>query len=359
MTNQYLDEIDIEAAFENLIEQHEKMETAAQPDNNVFNNLKDLEQLGWLTEKPQARKYVFMSEEKDGSKSGFMPASKVCMIVSPGGCGKTFLLTHCALAAATGTNWLHTTASDPMKVLFIAAEEDKNELWLRFHNMAKSLGFQNRPNLMKLALKNIIPIADQGVSMRLINDKNEATETYNKLKALIEADKDIKLIILDPASQFMGCETETNNAAATDFVRLIGALNLIGGKPTVLISHHTNKSALNPTSNDKLPAFSQSFSRGSSALVDGARWLMGMQRSEMKDSQKSIFIKVLKSNYTKLGEILEFQQDYANSGILRYIGEASEETMKEKKISKAWQNAEEHRAIAFSSFNPNPGVNHD
>ncbi len=359
MTNQYFEEIDLEAAFGNIAEQHEAMEAAARPDKSIFDDLKDLEQLGWLREKPPARKYVFMSEELDGSKSGFLPASKVCMIVSPGGCGKTFLLTHCALAAATGTHWLHTKAVEPMKVLFIAAEEDKNELWLRFHNMAKSLGLHSQPNLMKMALKNIIPITDQGVSMRLINEKNEPTETYNKLKDLIEADKDIKLVILDPAAQFMGCETETNNAAATDFVRLIGALNLIGGKPTVLISHHTNKSALNPTANDKLPAFNQSFSRGSSALVDGARWLMGMQRSELKNSQRSIFIKILKSNYTKLGEILEFQQDYANSGILRYIGEATEETMKEKKITKAWQDAEEHRTTPFSPFNHSPGASHD
>lgn len=345
-------DLDIAECFKGIQEQHELMEAASEPEKGIFDDLQDLSELGWLTEKPKPREYVFTCQKPDGSRAGFLPAGKVCMIVSPGGCGKTFLLTHCALAAATGTNWLHTTATKPMKVLFIAAEEDKDELWIRFHNMAKGLGFHTNQNLMRMALKNIIPVADRGISMRLIDEKHEPTKTYHSLKSLVERDRDIKLVILDPASQFMGCETETNNAAATDFIRLIGSLNLIGGRPTVLMAHHTNKAALSPTSNEKIPSFSQSFSRGSSALVDGARWLLGIQRSEMRGSERSIFIKILKSNYTELGGIIEFHQDYANSGTLRYIGEVTEQAIKQKGAEKKWDEAETNRAIKFSTFNP-------
>jgi RecA-family ATPase len=343
--------LNLEACYKGLYEQQELMEAASKPDKGIFDDLQDLSELGWLTDKPKSREYVFTYERPDGSRAGFLPAGKVCMIVSPGGCGKTFLLTHCALAAATGTNWLHTTATKPIKVLFIAAEEDKDELWIRFHNMAKGLGFYMDENRMKMALKNILPVADRGISMRLIDEKHGPTKTFLELKSLIERDEDIKLVILDPASQFMGSETETNNAAATDFIRLIGSLNLIGGKPTVLMAHHTNKTALSPTPNEKVPSFSQSFSRGSSALVDGARWLMGIQRSEARGAERSIFIKVLKSNYTELGGILEFQQDYSNSGTLRYIGEVTA-SIKQKDTKNTWTDEEdEEDSRRTTSFN--------
>ena len=355
-----MNNIDVAECFKDLQEQHDLMEATSEPEKGVFDDLQDLSGLGWLTEKPKAREYVFTHEKHDGTQAGFLPASKVCMIVSPGGCGKTFLLTHCALAAATGTHWLHTKAVKPIKVLFIAAEEDKDELWIRFHNMAKGLGFNTNSNFMRMALKNIIPVADRGISLRLINEKHEPTKTYNDLKSLVERDKDIKLVILDPASQFMGSETETNNAAATDFIRLIGSLTLVGGKPTVLMAHHTNKSALSPAATEKVPSFSQSFSRGSSALVDGARWLMGIQRSEMRGAERSIFIKVLKSNYTELGAIMEFQQDYSNSGTLRYIGEVA--PTKTKDTKNTWtdeQDEDSPRTKNLTAFSYSQRVSHE
>lgn len=329
-----------------VTKQHHDMEKDAEPEKTLFEQLKNLGELQWLTQGPPRREYLFSVNESEG----FLPAGKTSMIVSPGGCGKTFLLTHCALAAATGTNWLHTKANRPIRVLFVAAEEDENELWLRFHNMGKSLGFHSVPKLFHLASKNIIPFAARGISQRLIDENGEAKKYYNDLKSFLENNEEIKLVILDPASRFMGPETETNNAAATDFINLIDGLTMVGGKPTVLIAHHTNKAALNTVSDDKLPNFSQAFSRGSSALIDGCRWMLGIQRSEMKDSQRSIFVKVLKSNYSTLGQILEFEQDYANSGTLKFIGEITPEVMKSRKIDDAWTTAELRRPAPMNPY---------
>lgn len=338
--------IDLGAFFDSVKMQQEEMEKDAQPEKNLFESLKNLGELQWLIKGPPLRKYLFSVSEHEG----FLPAGKTSMIISPGGCGKTFLLTHCALAAATGTAWLHTKANNPIKVLFIAAEEDESELWIRFYNMAKSLGLNNKPELMNLACKNIIPFASRGVNQRLIDERGEPKKYYDHLKTFLSKRDDIQLVILDPASRFMGSETETNNAAATDFINLIDSLTMVGGKPTVLIAHHTNKSALNPTDEDKVPTFNQSFSRGSSALIDGCRWMLGLQRSENKNAQRSIFIKVLKSNYSKLGQILEFEQDYANSGTLRFIGEASSETMKSRKVDEAWRAVEHQRIVPKNPY---------
>ena|SRR5579871_2757097 len=333
--------------FDAVTKQQQEMEKDAEPEKNTFDHLKNLGELEWLIKGPPSRKYLFSVNENEG----FLPAGKTSMIISPGGCGKTFLLTHCALAAATGTNWLHTKANAPIKVLFIAAEEDESELWIRFYNMSKNLGFHKNPELLSLACKNIIPFASRGMCQRLIDNKGEPKKYYEDLKSFLSQNEDIKLVILDPASRFMGAETETNNAAATDFITLIDVLTMVGGQPTVLIAHHTNKSALNPVSDDKLPTFSQSFSRGSSALIDGCRWMLGIQRSETKNSQRSVFIKVLKSNYSKLGQILEFEQDYANSGTLKFIGEVTQESIKNRKLDDAWQAAESHRIAPKTLYN--------
>ncbi|TXG76908.1 AAA family ATPase [Candidatus Dojkabacteria bacterium] len=331
-----MENFNLNTFFDAVKKQQEQMEKDAEPEKNLFEQLKNLGDLQWLSKNPPRREFLFSINDNEG----FLPAGKTSMIVSPGGCGKTFLLTHCALAAATGTSWLHTKANNPIKVLFVAAEEDESELWIRFHNMAKSLGFHHDSKLLNLASKNIIPFASRGVCQRLIDDKGEAKKHYEDLKNFIAKNEDIKLVILDPASRFMGAETETNNAAATDFINLIDGLTMVGGRPTVLIAHHTNKAALNTVSEDKVPSFSQAFSRGSSALIDGCRWMLGIQRSETKNSQRSIFIKVIKSNYSKLGQVLEFEQDYANSGTLKFVGEITPEIMKSRKIDDAWQAAE-------------------
>ena len=128
----------------------------------------------------------------------------------------------------------------------------------------------------------------RGKDQRFIDEKGKATKTYLDLKKALENNPDIQLVILDPASRFMGPETETNNAAATDWVNLIDALTLVGGKPTVLVSHHTNKTAIRPIGNDKKPVFDQSMCRGASALVDGFRWVLGLQRSQDIDKSKTI-----------------------------------------------------------------------
>jgi hypothetical protein len=337
--------------FSEIIEkQHQEIMKKAQPQPNVFAQLLTLRDRGWLSKVPPKRRYLFNSQEAFGEESGFLPEGKACMIVSPGGCGKTFLLTHCALAAATGTNWLHTKATRPVKVLFITAEEDEGELWIRFHNMARSLGFINNPYLMELALDNIIPLPTLGINQRLINDAGEPKEFYINLKTTIEADTDIKLVILDPASRFMASETETKNSAATDWVNLIEGLTLVGGRPTVLVAHHTNKAAIRAVGNDKTPDFNQTMARGASAIIDGFRWVMGLQRSEAKENIRSIFIKMLKSNYSKLGQILEFEQDYENSGTLKLKGVVSSSPTKYTKNDIISDDEEEDEEGTFNPF---------
>lgn len=323
---------------------HLEMLEKAQPEKGNFDDISTLRDRGWLTREPPHRKYIFEYQEAFEQRSGFLPEGKACMIASPGGCGKTFLLAHCALAAATGTEWINAKAVKPIKVLFVAAEEEEDELWNRFYNMAKGLELERNKCLIDLALDNIIALPQRGRSQRLIDDNGEPTKSYLDLKKVIETIPDIKLVILDPAARFMGTDTEINNASATDWVNLIDALTMVGGKPTVLVAHHTNKSALRPIGNDKKPIFDQTMCRGASALVDGFRWVLGLQRSEGEENQRSIFIKLLKSNYSRIGPTLEFEQDFQKGGILMF----KRTVIGDLQIDKLMKEATKERPTTFA-----------
>lgn len=348
--------MDLAKSIEIIDREHEKMEKAAQPELGAYEDLRNLGEKGWLTRNPPPRKYLFNYIEAFGQEVGFLPMGKTCMLASPGGCGKTFVLTHCALAAATGTKWLNAKATGSYKVLFVAAEEDESELWNRFHAMVRGLRFHEKSELLKSAENNIIALPQRGRNQKLIDSKGEPTKTYNDLKETIENNPDIKLVILDPAARFMGTDTELLNSAATDWVNLIDALTLIGGKPTVLVAHHTNKTALRPVGNDKKPVFDQSMCRGASALVDGFRWVLGLQRSELDNAQRTIFVKLLKSNYSKIGNTLEFEQNFETGGTLKLIGEVTTESLNMKKIDLAWEQAKTAQSYnAFSKAGESDG----
>lgn len=324
---------DIEKFLENIKKEHEKMVELAQSEKDEYDDLLTLEKRGWLLTKPPKRQYLFNYQEAFDGESGFLPKGKACMIASPGGCGKTFLLAHCALAAATGSSWLSANSTGPVKVLFIAAEEEEDELWNRFHSMAKGLEIEKDKTKLKNALQNIIALPLRGKNQRFIDEKGKVTKTYLDLKKALEENPDIQLVILDPAARFMGSETEISNAAATDWVNLIDALTLVGGKPTILVAHHTNKTAIRPIGTDKKPVFDQSMCRGASALVDGFRWVLGLQRSQVENESKTIYAKLLKTNYCKLGDTLEFLQDFEKGGIL-IPKESKQSSVKPEEIQK-------------------------
>ena len=107
---------------------------------------------------------------------------------------------------------------------------------------------------------------------------------------------------------------------------------------------------------DKKPVFDQSMCRGSSALVDGFRWVLGLQRSESDSNQRTIFVKLLKSNYSKIGNMLEFEQNFETGGTLKLIGEVTTESLNMKKVDLAWEQAKTSQSYnAFSKAGESDG----
>ena len=127
------------------------------------------------------------------------------------------------------------------------------------------------------------------------------------------------MVILDPASDYMSREAEKDSAAAKDWTKLLSQLTLTKGRPTVLVAHHTRKdssttSIFKASDKDKIPELSADDIRGSGGIVNSFRWAIILSRREYDDKTEKVFLRVVKSNYTKSSGILQFEPDKAHGG---------------------------------------------
>lgn len=281
------------------------------------------------------RTFIFHTDEGFGINEGFLPAEVPCIIAAPGGCGKTYLLIQAAIAAACGGHWLHAKALKPVRVLFLAGEEDKNEVARRLQSVLKSMGIYENKRLLELVNQNLRLFPRVGNNERLIDEEDNPTEIFKKLKYFLEKHPDIKLVILDPASKYMGCETEKDAAKAQNWVDLLWQLSLTEGKPSVLVAHHTRKDGnkntiLKASEKNRAPEMDLDAIRGSGGLVNGFRWAMLLARREYDDNTERVFLRVVKANYTKRSGVLQFDPSESNGGILKFKGCIEDVTTKEE-----------------------------
>lgn len=267
--------------------------------------------------RPMLLNYVDPIElERDGERAKsrpFLPQGKVGMFVAPGGTGKTQALSQLAVAVATGRPWLScfqiaSIANEHPsngRVLLALGEEDSAEISRRINPYIRHCleTASDKSEFQKLLTSNLKPLALDGVGPRMIGAKAGDYNTEPFFDALCEVLKDGKpwrLIILDPASRFMGPDCETDNNAATRFIELVERLTKLPGSPTVLLAHHTRKGS----GNDGKDA-----ARGSSALTDGARWVAQLKYETNKkgtgkdttyERTGNILLDLDKSNYTRL-----------------------------------------------------------
>jgi len=313
MTNK----IDINDILTIIDKEHQKMEAASAPEKKHFEN--DVfvceTTLADILGPPQ--EYVFYQTVL-GMPVGVMPKGEPCMIAAPGGTGKSFLALACAIAAASGSDWLHYHTKTPMKTIFIGAEDNQNTLGNRFYRLLRGLEVHNNREKFEMMKKNLALWGKKGERLPLSDDQGKPTKVYKDLKDRIEREGDVGLIVLDPARSFMARDTETDNGAASEWKDLICALTELPSRPTILVTHHTNKSAIRGVGKDSSPTFDQSAVRGASALVDGFRWILNIQKI-YQDNERKIFIKIGKSNFSDDGDITEWRLDYELGGVFKQI----------------------------------------
>ena len=253
----------------------------------------------WLTGERPRKRETLLTIGDHAEAPPFLVRGKTGLLVAPGGGGKTGLLAQLAVAVAAGTSWLGYNVTRPGKVLLALGEEDSDEMQRRlhraYHDQADDLAKQVATNLVPLPLYATNPRFMEPVGAATIGDE---TPFYRNLVDYLEDNGPWALIIIDPASRFMGAEVETDNAAATRFVELLEAMTQVEGAPTVLAAHHGNKGMLSGEKTD------QGAARGSSALVDGVRWVANLELvddpDELDDGRYCDWrrFRIVKTNYT-------------------------------------------------------------
>lgn len=204
-------------------------------------------------------------EPLDSVLPGLLPGT-LGLLVAPGGTGKSNVALDISVSVALGrpTAGGLFPAGRPGKVIFLAGEENDRLLAERLRNMV-SEGEQESPHLHE----NLILLPMSGESCVLIAD-GRPTPLYDNLKALCEG---ARLVIVDPVRRIhTGDENDSSDAT-----RLVVALEQLAkaSGAAVLGLHHANRAST-------IDASSQHAARGSSALVDGARWQLNMSRMDEK-----------------------------------------------------------------------------
>jgi RecA-family ATPase len=210
---------------------------------------------------------------------GFMPADSIEMITGAGGVGKTYLEIALGLAKATGTPFLRDDwkPSNPGKVLCVFGEESQDELHRRLKKVIRKNGYT--PDQLELIKKNFHAVSTHGTNPSFINAQGTNSDFFEDLVA-DAIQKRAELIILDPISRFYKSE-ENDATKATLFVEKLEELKErvrkeTGGHVTVLAAHHVNKGSTKSE-------MTAGMMRGSSAFVDGVRWVLGLQKITPED----------------------------------------------------------------------------
>lgn len=256
----------------------------------------------WLREEPPPREYLLHAPDPaapEGRGAGFLARGVPGILSAGGGTGKTYALVGLALAIATRTPWLGRYpmgAGTIGRAALLLGEETAEEVRRRLYAQARALGLSGAAIEGRLL---ILPAAGAG-SLALTQPEEGgrpahtpfAEELYDYLKA--EAGSGWDAVIVDPLSHFAGPDVEKDNAAATRLLQVLTRFTRLPGGPVVLMAHHERKPGLNEDS-------SSATVRGSSAIVDNARWVARLSKEKELPIPRGAYglarLAVVKSNY--------------------------------------------------------------
>ena len=277
---------------------------------------------------------------------GVMPVSKTGLLVAPGGTGKSMLLLQLAISVATGIPFLgRFLISKPGGVLAFFAEDDKDELHRRFENAVRIIceSPEIGADRFKLDLEKNLFMASlvgwDGIALTETTPAGPArTTAFNRFMATARQIPDLRLIIFDPTSHFMGGD-ENFSLDAVRYVQALQAFSQETGA-FVLAVQHTNKQS--SRSGDPM---SQHAARGSAQLTNTVRWQMNMATMDPKtarnfgiqadrERKQCVQVDIAKSNYAP-----QFGQIWLRRGIGGFLHFVELSTREQAEIERVLDDA--------------------
>lgn len=245
----------------------------------------------FLATDPPKREYIL---------EGVLPANVVGLLASMGGAGKSYLALQLAISVVTGLPFLGMRVSTPGAVLGLFAEDDESELHRRGRTLLDHFALDTQA---RDAVSERLYIASRvGEDNMLTRTTSDGDVTRTALLAqLIETAKqipDLRLIVIDPLSRSRGGNAN-NEEHATRFVEALEEIRKETGA-AVLGLHHVSQSGIREGGGQEIV-------RGSTALVDGVRWVATLQRLrgaeakryglDEREAARYLRLDVPKSNY--------------------------------------------------------------
>jgi regulatory protein RepA len=310
-----------------------------------WGGLRSIKQRGWSTRKPtptptllfHTDRSIGCHGQRNAQPQTAVPRGALVMFVGPGGMGKSMATMQLAIAVTTGKNWLGFAPAAPGGVVvLICAEDDENTMHDRFLSCAQKMGIADDEGLMAAADALIHPLpGDDGVPAlfthtyeekvgEVIHAAKEMEQLTDELRQIGEASaQGLALIILDPIVKFMPTEGEERAAIASKFIEVLKEWTYtLPGKPTVMLVHHTTKTARKESGHTAEAA------RGSSSLTDSVRCQLnlfdtskggaGLRTASTASSEQGaekLWLCVSKSNYGPTGYAIPIMRDAATGAL--------------------------------------------
>lgn len=235
-----------------------------------------------------------------------LPHPIVAGLGAKGGAGKSTLTYQLAFSVTTGLDFLGLPMGDPGGFLYLASEDDEDELHRRgqvlFSHYAREAQLAGRPLDQKAIADRLHVVSRVGADNRLTRTGQDgaahATEFVDRIIASARQIADLRVIVLDPVSRFRGGRPndEMDN---TIFIEAAETIRDETGA-TVLVTSHVSRAGIREGGG-------QEILRGSTALPDGLRWVATMEplkRERAKDyglhedeAGRYLKLLVVKNNY--------------------------------------------------------------
>lgn len=216
-----------------------------------------LDLMSAFTETPPQIDYVLLN----------MIAGTVGALIAPGGAGKSILALQLATQIAGGPDLLGLGKFPTGEVIYLPTEDPTEAIHHRLHALGKYLTTKQREDVAKGLL--IEPLLGECPNIM-------CPDWFYRLRKMAE---DRRLMILDTLRRF---HIEDENASGP-MTQVIGRMEAIAADTgcSVLFLHHTSKNSDASGTGDQ-----QYAGRGSSVLVNNARWQSFLSRMTHADAKK-------------------------------------------------------------------------
>ena len=208
---------------------------------------------------------------------GLIPMAVPGLLAAVGGIGKSMEMLKLAMACISGGMWMGKQVTQRGNVVYIGAEDDRNELWRR-------LTIVDPDNTRKDALNDLycVTVPDLPQPITLVKEDNNGLGLTPFALELLEEIKSYKpvLVVFDPLQAMISAPVNSNEVGQVWGQFCASMASKLAC--SVISVHHMSKIALGRS--DDTFSYRSSI-RGASSLTDSVRWAAIMHHAPEKEAQ--------------------------------------------------------------------------